>query len=317
MTPISRRDFALRLSGIAAASLVAKVGRAAASGIQASVFSDEITDDLGRACEIAASEFKIGHVELRGMWKKNITRMDDKELGEAEAILGKHGLRVSAIAGPLFKVDWPGAPVSKYSPAREFATDWSFEQQDEVLQREIDLARRFKTRRIRAFDFWRLDDPRPHRAAMNAKMQAAAEKAGRAGLLLVMENEHACNTRTASEAVETLRGVPSRSFALNWDPGNSYFAGETPFPTAYALLPKDRIGHVHCKDAVRKDGTPEWACMGKGEIDFVGQFKALAKDGYRGFVVLETHWRGAGSAEESTRQSMAGMKAQLAQAGVI
>ena len=84
-----------------------------------------------------------------------------------------------------------------------------------------------------------------------------------------------------------------------------------------SLLPKGRIGHVHCKDAIRKPGGgPEWACMGKGEIDFVGQFRALARDGYHGFVVLETHWHGPAGAEESTRQSMAGMKAQLAQAGL-
>ena len=319
MTSISRRAFTLGLAGLAAPSLRTAAARAAAKGLKVSVFADEITDDFGRACEIAASEFKLGHVELRSMWTKNLTRLDEKELGEVEAILKKNGLAVSSIAGPLFKVDWPGAPLSKFSPNRDqFKADWTFEQQDEVLRREIDLARRFKTDHIRCFDFWLLDDPRPHRAAMNDTLQAAAEKAGQAGLTLVMENEPACNTRTAAESVETLRGVRSRHYKLNWDPGNSYFAGETPYPTAYALLPKDRIGHVHCKDAVKKaDGKPAWECMGKGKIDFVGQFQGLVKDGYRGFVVLETHWRGAGSAEESTRQSLAGMKAQLARAGAI
>lgn len=318
MIPVSRRHFTLGLSGFAAASFIKGIaGAAAQSTIRVSVFSDEITDDFGRACEIAASEFKLGHVELRSMWKKNVTRLDEKELGEVEAILRKNALGVSSIAGPLFKVDWAGAPVSKFSPKREFSTDWTFAQQDEVLQREIDLARRFKTDRIRCFDFWRLDDPKPHRPAMYAKLQAAAEKAGKSGLTLVMENEHECQSRSTPEAVETLKGVPSPHFKLNWDPGNAYFAGETPYPAAYGLLPKGRIGHVHCKDAIRRPGGgPEWACMGKGEIDFVGQFRVLARDGYRGFVVLETHWRGAAGPEESTRQSMAGMKVQLAQAGL-
>jgi sugar phosphate isomerase/epimerase len=318
MTAVSRRHFNLGLSSLAAASFMKGIaGAAARSAIKVSVFSDEITDDFGRACEIAAREFELGHVELRSMWKKNVTRLDEKELREVEAILGKNRLGVSSIAGPLFKVDWPGAPVSRFSPKREFSTDWTFEQQDEVLQREIDLARRFKTDRIRCFDFWRLDDPKPHRPAMYARLQGAAEKAGQSGLTLVMENEHECQSRSTPEAVETLKGVPSPHFKLNWDPGNAYFAGEAPYPTAYGLLPKGRIGHVHCKDAIRKPGGgPEWACMGKGEIDFVGQFRALARDGYRGFVVLETHWRGAAGAEESTRQSMAGMKVQLAQAGL-
>jgi len=310
---ITRRAFSATLAA-AAASL----GRAWASpALKASVFSDEISDDLGHACEVAAKDFGLGHVELRSAWGRNLTRLDDKELGEVEAVLRKHRLGVSSIAGPLFKVDWPGAPLSRHSPARNPGhRDWTFAQQEEVLEREIDLARRFKTETIRCFDFWQLDDVAPHREAINATLQAAAEKAGRAGLRLVMENEPYCNTRSAKDAVATLAGVPSPHFALNWDPGNSYFADETPYPDAYALLPRARVGHVHCKDAVRgADGTPKWECMGRGRVDFVGQFRALARDGYSGFVVLETHWHGAGTKEESTRQSMAGMKRQLAEAG--
>ena len=43
-----------------------------------------------------------------------------------------------------------------------------------------------------------------------------------------------------------------------------------------------------------------------------GQFRALQKDGYRGALSLETHWRlKGGTPEESTRQSMAGMRELL------
>jgi len=94
---------------------------------------------------------------------------------------------------------------------------------------------------------------------------------------------------------------------LNWDPGNAAERDEKPYPDGYNLLPKDRIGHCHCKDAVKKpDGKSyEWAAMGRGIIDWVGQFKALKRDGYHFAVSLETHWRGAGTPEESTRQSWA------------
>ena len=96
MTPVSRRHFTLGLSSVAAASFIQGIAGVAAQGtIRVSVFSDEITDDFGRACEIAAGEFKLGHVELRSMWKKNVTRLDEKELGEVEAILRKNGLGVS------------------------------------------------------------------------------------------------------------------------------------------------------------------------------------------------------------------------------
>jgi L-ribulose-5-phosphate 3-epimerase len=276
-----------------------------------SVFTDEITHDFGRALEVAAREFRLGYVELRGLWNKNVVALDGREVAEARRLLERYRLRVSSIAGPLFKVDWPGAPPSRMrSPG-----DYDFAQQEEVLEREIDLARAFRTDHVRCFDFWRLDDPSPYRAAIDERLREAAEKAGRRGKTLVMENEHACNTATGAEAARTLEAVRSRHFKLNWDPGNAAFAGEVPFPDGYARIPKGRIGHVHCKDVIRTaSGAPEWAAMGGGTIDYVGQFRALAKDGYAGPIVLETHWRGAGTPEESTRRSMAGMKDQLRRA---
>jgi sugar phosphate isomerase/epimerase len=283
-----------------------------------SVFTDEITHDFGRALEIASREFGLGHVELRGMWNKNIMALDSKEIAEARRLLERFGLRVTSIAGPLFKVDWPDAPVSKFSTRDRFGADFTFEQQQEVLERGIELARAFNTDRLRCFDFWRLEDPKPYRAAMDEKLIEAATGAGRRGVTLVMENEHACNTATAAEAVRTLSAIRVPSFKLNWDPGNAAFRGEVPYPEGYSMLPKDRIGHVHCKDVSRKPGGGyEWMAMGRGIIDFVGQFRALKKDGYSGAVVLETHWRGAGTPEESTRQSMAGMKELLRRAGAL
>jgi sugar phosphate isomerase/epimerase len=106
---------------------------------------------------------------------------------------------------------------------------------------------------------------------------------------------------------------------LNWDPGNAASRGEKAFPDGYALLPKDRIGHCHCKDVAKKPGGEgfEWAAMGRGIVDWTGQFAALKRDGYHFAVSLETHWRGAGTAEESSRQSWAGMKAELQKAGAL
>ncbi len=110
-----------------------------------------------------------------------------------------------------------------------------------------------------------------------------------------------------------------RWLMLNWDPGNAAARGEKPFPEGYNLSPKDRIGHCHCKDVVLKPGGADynWAKMGSGIVDWVGQFKALKRDGYRYAVSLETHWAGGGTPEDSTRQSWAGMKSLLQVAGAL
>jgi sugar phosphate isomerase/epimerase len=283
-----------------------------------SVINDEITQDFGHACEVAAQEFGLQFIEIRGMWGKNIMKLDDKEIGEARKILEKYKLRVSSIASPIFKVDWPDAPRSKFSPKRDqFGADFTFEQQDELLQRGFELARVFRVDRIRIFDFWRLDDQEPYRAAMDAKLREAARKAAPHDVTLLLENEAACNTATGKEAGRTLQAVRSTNLKLNWDAGNAASRGEIAYPDGYSHLPKNRIGYLHCKDVVRSGDKYEWMKMGAGIIDWVSQYRALQKDGYRGVVSLETHWRGAGTPEESTRQSMAGMKDLLRRAGAL
>jgi len=283
-----------------------------------SVINDEISQDFGHACEVASKQFGMGFIELRSMWNKNVVGMDANETAEALRLVKRNNLRVTDIASPLFKVDWPGAPESKFSEKRDqFNASFTFGQQDEVLEHSIALAKTFGTDRIRCFDFWRLEDQGPYRQAMNETLQKAAEKCGKNGLILVLENEHACNTATGAEAAKVLAGVPSRFFMLNWDPANAARRGEIPYPDAYALLPKDRIGHCHCKDVARKGSDYEWAAVGKGFIDWVGQFQALKRDGYRHAVSLETHWRGAGTPEASSVQSWAGMKEALQKAGAL
>jgi sugar phosphate isomerase/epimerase len=281
-----------------------------------SVITDEITNDFGRALEVAAKEFGLGLVELRELWGKNIMKLDSKEIDEARRLLERYRVRVSSIASPIFKVDWPDAPTSKYSPQRDqFGASYTVAQQDELLERGLELARAFNTTNVRIFDFWRLDDQAPYRHAIDRKLIDAAAKAGKRGITLLLENEHACNTATGAEAARTLNAVESPYFKLNWDPGNAAARGEVPFPNGYALLPKTRIGYMHCKDIIRKpDGKTEWMAMGRGIIDYVGHFRALKRDGYRGTLSLETHWRGASTPEESTRQSMAGMKELLRRA---
>jgi L-ribulose-5-phosphate 3-epimerase len=316
--PPARRQFLKGAAAITAASAIPWFPLLAdTSPFRVAVINDEISQDFGHVCEVAARDFGMKWIELRSMWKKNIVSLDEKEVAEARRILEKFELKVTDIASPLFKVDWPGAPKSKFSEAKSFGANFTLAQQDEVLDRAIAMAKSFGTDRIRCFDFWRLDDPAPYRAAINDKLREAAERAEKSGITLVLENEQSCNTSTAAEAAKVLSAVPSSNLMLNWDPGNAAASGEIPYPDGYNLLPKDRIGHCHCKDAVKNGKKYDWAPMGGGIIDWASQFKALKRDGYHFAVSLETHWNGGGSPEESSRKSWAGMKKLLQQADAL
>jgi len=320
MSSFSRRDF---LGGVLATGVLAAMPKnmfaAVNSPFRVAVINDEIGDDFGHVVEIASQEFGLEWIELRGMWKKNILNLDDAQIAEARRLLDKAKLKVTDIASPVFKVDWPGAPRSKFAPKRDtFNADFNFKQQDELLDKSFELARAFNTDRVRIFDFWRLEDVTPYRKDIDDKLHEAADKAAKKNIILILENEHEFNTGTGAEAARTLDAVKSPNFMLNWDPGNATMLGETPYPDGYSKLPKDRIGHVHCKDSQRgPDGKVKWAAMGRGMVDWVGQFRALKQQGYHYATSLETHWRGAGTPEESTRQSMAGMKDELRKAGAL
>lgn len=270
------------------------------------IISDEIAEDFGRACEVAR-ELGCEWIELRELWGKNLLHLEAAELAEARRVLAKYELRVAGIASPLFKVDWPGAPASAFSPPRdEFGATFTFAQQPEVLERCLDLARRFAAPRLRCFDFWRLADAGPHRAAINAYLSQAVTAAAADEVDLVLENELACNTATAAEAAATLAAVPG--LQMVWDPANAAMAGDDPFPAGYRRLPVNRIGHVHCKNCQpQADQKLVWSPVSQGVVDWAAQLRALHADGYRGMVSLETHWRGAagagkvGSAEAATR----------------
>src|SRR5690349_20885662 len=114
----SRRKF---LSTATAAASVAAFARKAqaACPFHVAVINDEISPDFDHACSVVAHDFGLQWIELRSMWGKNITEMPDADLERAGGILAKYNLRVTDIASPLFKTDWPGAPVSKQSERRD------------------------------------------------------------------------------------------------------------------------------------------------------------------------------------------------------
>jgi sugar phosphate isomerase/epimerase len=282
-----------------------------------SVINDEISQDFDHACYVAAHDFGLHWIELRSMWNKNVTDLDANELAEAQRIVKKHDLRVTDIASPLYKVDWPGAPPKKGEQRDEFHAGNDFAQQDALLEHSIGLTRTFSTDRLRCFDFWRLDNPAPYRDAIDLKLRQAAEACAKHDVILLLENEMSCNTGNAKEAAAVLKAIPNRNFMLNWDPGNAgTFPGDVPYPDGYDLLPKDRIGHCHAKNVKREpDGKYDWEPVGTGVVDWVGQLRALRRDGYHYAVSLETHWRGAGTPEASSRISMADLKKALADSG--
>lgn len=297
------------------------MAEASKSPFRIAVINDEISQDFDHDCYVASHDFGMSWIELRSMWGKNVTELSASQIDDAQKILKKYNLQVTDIASPLFKTDWPGAPRSPYGSKDDLhgAAEATFKEQDEILARSISLAKQFKTGKVRCFDFWRLENVAPYRAAIDEKLRSTAEAAGKQGILLVLENEFACNTATGRESARTMTAVSTPHLALNWDPANAVMRGELDaFPGGWDTIPKNRIHHCHCKNAVRNtEGKIDWSPVDKGLIDWAAQFRALKKAGFHEAVSLETHWHGAATPEESTRISWTGMKQALMDSGTL
>jgi sugar phosphate isomerase/epimerase len=179
-----------------------------------------------------------------------------------------------------------------------------------LLERSIDLCKRFDSPYIRIFSFWRRGSLTPEiEERIVSALMTPVEVAQRAGVTLLLENEGACYLGTGKETARVVEKVGSPALKMVWDPGNAFFAGERPYPSGYESAAA-HVAHIHIKDARANDrGELEWAVVGEGEIDYVGHFKALKEAGYDGAVSLETHFRvPSGDLEESSRLCLAGLK---------
>lgn len=260
------------------------------------VITDEFTQDFERICKVTA-EMEIPALEVRTMWDKNIVDLDDEQVEEVGRLAKAAGREIVSIASPVYKCTLPGGgDIDHRFEQDAFHAAHSYDDQQRILGRALEVAEKLGASIVRVFSFWRTVEPAKLHARIAEALEAAAEMAGPRGIKIGIENEHACNLATAAEVAPVLRQLDSPHLGLVWDPANGYVSGEEPFPRGYGLLPADRIIHVHAKDGHMSAGGERmlWGRLGEGDLDWKGQLAALVRDGYRGGVSLETHWGGPG-----------------------
>jgi sugar phosphate isomerase/epimerase len=271
------------------------------------IITDEITQDFSQALEFISS-YSLEYCELREIWNKNIMNLSGDELSRTRDLIQKHHLQVSDIGSPVMKYNLPQMPA-RAEKRDTFHADFTDVDTEKLLEKAFELARFFRTRKIRVFSYWRVDAPEKAYPYVRDRLAKAAEIARQNSMLLVLENEHECNIGTGNELGRVLKDVNSPHLQGNWDPGNAAMLGEVPYPDGYRYV-RDWFAHVHVKD-VKKDtktGKLVWAPVGGGFIDWRGQLEALRLDGYEGTMSLETHYRRPdGNTIESTRESLQGL----------
>jgi sugar phosphate isomerase/epimerase len=257
-----------------------------------SVIADEVSGDFETALEIIRS-WKVDAVEIRRAGERRYPDVSEYWQKRVPQLVSEYGLSVAAISPGLFKRPHPGpaAPFHFHRAQdieqveREAADEAELDHElNVVLPASIEAAKVLGTDKIICFSFQR-QERGPSPEAVVQVLRHAAEQVSRAGLILAIEVDD-----IAKRTADLVRRVNHPGLQINWDPANAYRRGEdVPFPDGYASV-REFVRHVHFKDArTEPNGNREWAL--DGVIDWQGQLRALAVDGFDGYISVEPHLR--------------------------
>lgn len=243
-----------------------------------SVITDEVSQDLDVVVRFA-QRFNLDGIEIRSLWERQPQKLL-RNVDKIKEVLSKHGLEVSGIASPFFKAD--------------IDSNEEYQIHLEILRNCIKLAKDLGTNIVRGFTFWRVGRLDEYLGKIIKKFQKPIEIIEDEGITLGIENEPSTFVGNGRELAYFLDRLGSKNVKAIWDPGNDIGepSRETPYPDGYRYV-RGRIVHVHIKDGIRveKMGKFKGAPFGEGDVDYLGQLRALKEDGYNGYLSLETHWR--------------------------
>ena len=238
------------------------------------IVSDEISPDFNEAARYGG-QWGVSIFELRVLKTGRIPSVDQGELREVQALVKDTGLRITALSPGIFKL-----PLSQSAKLEEELTT--------TLPRTVALAREFGASFVIAFGFQREQNEKPeHFSRAVDFMSRAAEKAGKEGIRVIIENEPGFWCDSGANTAKLIEAVNSPYLRANWDPCNGYGTAERPFPEGYEAV-KQYIVNVHVKDT--KEGSLiRCVPVGEGAVNWKGQLAALVRDQLVRHITIETH----------------------------
>lgn len=239
--------------------------------------TDAISQDFETAV-ILALEWGIDCFELKRIHHKRVPDVTRNEVDIIKSVIRSKEVTLCSLAPGLFKI-----PLEPHSIAEEQGR----------LEQSLNLAEDLEVKKIIIFGFQRDRERTPDQAVSQIAdvLGAAAERARARGCRLYVENERGQWTEDPGILARVMSAVNSPALGVNWDPGNVIGTRTVnPYPEGYEII-RQWVGHLHVKDLfVDAEGHHQNIMMGQGEVNWVGQFEALMKDGFDEFAVIEPHF---------------------------
>jgi sugar phosphate isomerase/epimerase len=234
-------------------------------------FGDEIDPDPAVQAAVLLA-LGASHIEVRSAWGTNVSELEPPQVAALKEILDEKGLKVSAVASPIGKVD-VSLPV---------------EHELDRLRQIISVAKGLDTKYIRIFSFYRAGDQSAEdiRDDVMVRMGALAALAAESGVVLLHENEKGIFGDTPERVLDLMKTVDSAALRIAWDNANFVQVGVKPYTDGYAML-RPYLEYFQVKDAL--SGTGEVVPSGEGDGELDATIAALKADGFTGFASLEPH----------------------------
>lgn len=236
-----------------------------------SAFADEISDDLDLQIKTLV-ENRVGYIELRGVWGKNVLNLSEAELKQVKQRAADAGLGFSAV----------GSPIGK------FPLDGNFNDQIEALKKAIAAARIIEAPYIRMFSFFipPQQNPADHRTQVLDWLGRLIQETEPTGIVLAHENEKGIYGDTGDRCLDLYTSLRSPAFTAVFDFANFVQCGQRPYQDCWTKL-KNYVRYFHIKDAQLSSGSVVPAGMGDGDVEIILR-EALA-NGFQEFLTLEPH----------------------------
>jgi len=252
-------------------------------------FGDEISSDLNEQLAVMKQN-GIRHLEIRGVWDKNVLALSDEEAEQVKDILNANGFKISAIGSPIGKIGIKD----------------DFNEHMALFKKAVHSAKFFGTKYVRIFSYYIPEGAAPEdfKDEVIKRMKEKVALAEKENIVLLLENESGIYGNTPERCKEILETIASANLRFTFDPANFVTEDVKPFQRAYPLLEK-YIEYVHIKDAkpVRnkflygskktRQGV-QVTVSGEGEGELKALLLALKQKDYKGFLSLEPHLQTAG-----------------------
>ena len=260
-------------------------------------------------------EHGLEQAEVQYVWDKEVGDLDDADLARTQNLVRQYGVEVCCVSRHVFA----GLPVGAVEVG-----DRLHSEQMNALRRCIAEAKGLDCGLVRIMSFrkemilfgsggaehWNVATGAWEK--LKLLLHPAVQLAEDERVTLVVETGNNAMITSGYLGRKLVDEMGSDRLKVLWDPGNSLYCAEPPYPDGYEAL-GDCLAHVHIKDLVVEipKATVAQCSFGDGQMArYFGYIaSALERDAFQGVVSLESVYRPPrGSFEDGFRSSFPSFK---------